>query len=144
MDNKEKNVNVNFRSVKFNLKNVKFDFLGHTSEHLEIKVVDNVIPTNISMTGFDLIFERRLDFSPNKLFSIKIEYLVNCLFDDNAVSFFNGDQAKIEDFIERSRIGIINALPIVSQSSLLVAELSNISNQKPLILPPVLKDPYKK
>ena len=136
-------VKINFRNIKYTLKEINYKHIEATIENLEVKVYDTVIPTNISNVGFDLIFERKLEFVPNKLFNVSLEYLVECLFDDEGIKYFNSNQERIEDFIERSRIGIVNALPIVPQSSLIIAQITGLSNPKPLVLPPTLKDPYK-
>ena len=136
-------VKINFKNIRFTLKELTYNHIEMTNENLEVKVLDSVVPTNISGLGFDLIFERKLEFAPNKLFNIRIEYLIECRFDDEGVNHFGSNQEKIEDFIERSRIGIVNALPIVPQSSLIIGQLTALSNPKPLILPPAIKDPYK-
>ena len=134
------NQKYSFQNINFTLVSVSFEQKQAVNQFVSPNIMDSFYGENINRLGFSLVFERIVDFPNNVFFEIKVKYTINFLFDQTTSHYFNGQISLIEDYIETAGINLLNSTPIISQSSLIIANITLIASGKPLILPPAFNN----
>lgn len=131
---------INFKSIQPYLDKVDYTRRKDNQGNFTIKIDDSIEAQKVSPEGFTLKAVRTVELDPKALFKIKVVYIIECEFDEDAKTYFNEDLEKIKAFIEKRKTNIVKSRNIGNQMSLIIGQLSSFHSMNPLIIPPYPSD----
>lgn len=112
-------INVNFKDVVLKQCSCKVGFLN-PNEKYNITLEDSATVVNVNKNCFTIQYRRRtISATP---FDCEVVYEFSVEIDEKQLKFFD-DNNKIEDFADRKKVEMINALALPSRASLLIGNM---------------------
>lgn len=127
---------ITFKRIESTLSELTYIGENTSNNTGKPNILDKLITEKVNKDGFSLVFSRSVEFEPVCLFSIRVKYQIDCIFTDESKSYYNNNLDEINKFIEKRKFEILESTNIIAKTSLLIASITNISKNNPLILPP--------
>lgn len=99
-------------------------------------VSDEILRADITLTGFRLLFSRKIRFTPSAFFEISVTYQSDITFDDDAGKKVLKNEDKVIEWIKNNEVRIINTFQIPAKASHLVATLCENAGFIPFVTQP--------
>ncbi len=122
------------------LSHVDYDFLSQPNiGENKLTIRDSVASYNVSDEKVKIEFSRSLDFGTAKVFNLRVVYAV--ILTKNPFSIQEVDWSTINVAEEFKRAKAPLAGNIMSRVSMLIAQITSVSGQVPIVTPPQLIKP---
>jgi hypothetical protein len=128
-----------FDSILVQLNKVEYLKLEDTSKHYNILTNDKITSKNVSELGFNLLVSRKLMLDPEGAFKLFVQFELECLFDSDARSYYLGDVNKINKFINKRKLEIVESTEVGNLITILISQLTLVNNGRSIITAPTFR-----
>jgi hypothetical protein len=134
----EKTPRIKVKSYGISLNNVLFENKEKPTNNIQPKVLceDIINVVNQSAENIRLRFIRNVGLIPESFFFIQVSIDVIVMFDKDAKTFFAEDNNRIEVFLNKNKVKIIEDLPVINKASAIISQLTAYIGLNPVITSP--------
>lgn len=140
MNNEEKLLY--FKSGKIEINNITFVRMGDNDEAikkpLEINVTDSYKIENYNSKILSFCFSRKVGFTPNVLFSVLVEFIVELEFADKTKKEYGMNLELLGNTIKEKMEKIVELSNVIPRASSLISAITQNNNGNPVVTPPKL------
>jgi hypothetical protein len=133
---------VTFASIDSQLVKVHFESIKDeppSNRKFSIKVDDRYKLEAFAGASFTVLYTRSVFLAPSALFKAEFSYELSFVLDEDSIEHFNNDRSRLEDFLKRRCVDILNEQDILSDISTLVSLLTKYGKYRPLLIAPQIK-----
>ena len=131
-----------FKSSRIEISNIVFNKTEGSDDTvkkaLEINITDSYRIDNFDISYLNIYFSRKVDFDPNILFSVFVEYIVKLEFDDKTKKEYGTNMELLGNTIKEKLEKIIELSNVIPRASSLISSITQNNNGNPVITPPLL------
>ena len=140
MNNEEKLLY--FKSGKIEIDNITFTRMEYDDEKikkpLEINVTDSYEIEEYDLKFLSFRFSRKVGFTPNVLFNVLVEFIVELEFADRTKKEYGANLELLGEMIKEKMEKIIELSNVVPRASSLISAITQNNNGNPVVTPPNL------
>ena len=129
-----------FKTVYIDLKKVNYDKLNsqlpEINEQIKVVTKDSYEVSNLSLTGFNLIYQRSVELDPRVLFDIKVTYEIRYEFSDDTIKEYKDKLDELAELVNVKAEKAINMTGVVSRASTLISCITMQNNGNAIITQP--------
>lgn len=141
MSNSEKKLH--FKNVYVEINKIQYEKLDNFpqeySSDIKIITMDNYEVISYSIDGFLLKYCRNVEFDPKYYFTIRVEYLIEYLFDTRTKSEYSSKVDELERVINEKAIKAIEMVGAPSRASTLISSITIQNGCNSVVTQPTFK-----
>lgn len=129
-----------FKSINVDLKKVNYDkidgILPGINEPIKVITKDSYEITDLTSSGFTLLYQRLVELEPKLLFNITVTYEIRYEFSKETENEYKDKIGELSELVNAKAEKAINMTGVVSRASTLISSITMQNNGNAIVTQP--------